>query len=335
MTWHTTEVKSNRTVPVKTNKASLETPPHHPVDYTEQSFNTEMIMPYLPFKTVDVFTTTPFKGNPVAVTLDASGLTSAQMQQIASWTNLSETTFIVPTTADGADYHVRIFTPSAELPFAGHPTIGTAHALLEAKMIEAKDGILVQQCRVGLVKLKVTHADDGARWISFDLPEPKFTVLDQGQIDELESILGASLDKHAPPYLVDVGPRWVIAQLSTAQAVLDNQPDLQRMKHRNGEDKQTGVVIFGPHGSDARAQIEVRAFAPAHGIDEDPVCGSGNGCVAAYIRHTGQTAKFGGTFLATQGAAVGRAGLIQHTISERTIQIGGNAITCVDGRLAV
>lgn len=292
-------------------------------------------MPHLPFKTVDVFTATPFQGNPVAVVLDAAGLTTAQMQQIANWTNLSETTFIVPTTMNDADYHVRIFTPGAELPFAGHPTIGTAHALLEAKMIEAKNGVLTQQCRVGLVTLKVTHTDDGARWISFDLPEPKFTALDKDQTKELEFILGTPLDPHNPPYVVDVGPRWVIAQLPTAQAVLDSTPDMQRMKLQDTQNKQTGVVIFGRHGSDAQAQIEVRAFAPAHGISEDPVCGSGNGCVAAYIRHTGQTTKFGGTFLATQGAAVGRAGVIQHTISESTIQIGGNAITCLDGKLTI
>ena len=292
-------------------------------------------MPHHSFKTVDVFTAAPFQGNPVAVILDAADLSTAQMQQIANWTNLSETTFIVPTTMDGADYHVRIFTPSAELPFAGHPTIGTAHALLEAKMIEAKDGTLTQQCRVGLVTLKVTHAADGARWISFDLPKPKFTALDKDQIEELESILGTPLDPHNPPYVVDVGPRWVVAQLPTAQAVLDSTPDMQQMKLQDTRDKQTGVVIFGGHGSGAQAQIEVRAFAPAHDIDEDPVCGSGNGCVAAYIRHTGQITKFGGTFLATQGAAVGRAGIIQHTISESTIQIGGNAITCVDGTLTI
>lgn len=292
-------------------------------------------MPSVPFKTVDVFTTTPFKGNPVAVVLDAAGLTTDQMQQIASWTNLSETTFVVPTTVDGADYHVRIFTPGAELPFAGHPTIGTAHALLEAKMIEAKNGALVQQCGVGLVKLHVAHADDGARWISFDLPEPKFTVLDQGQVKELESILDTSLDERTSPYVVDVGPRWIVAQLPSAQAVLDNKPDLQRMKRQDIQGKHTGVVIFGKYGPDAQAKIEVRAFAPAHGINEDPVCGSGNGSVAAYIRHTGQTAEFGSDFLATQGTAVGRAGTLRHTISENAIRIGGNAITCVDGNLSL
>jgi PhzF family phenazine biosynthesis protein len=292
-------------------------------------------MARLPFKTVDVFTSVPFKGNPVAVVLDADGLSTDQMQQIASWTNLSETTFVVPATVDGADYHVRIFTPAAELPFAGHPTIGTAHALLEAGMIEAKNGALVQQCKAGLIKLGVEHADDGQRWISFELPAPTITALDAGQAQELEAILGTSLETGAPPSLVDVGARWVIAQLPSAQAVLDNVPDLQRMKAQDRQCRHTGVVIFGRHAPGQQAGIEVRAFAPAHGIDEDPVCGSGNGAVAAYIRHTGQTAAFGNDLLAAEGQMVGRAGLLRLTISDGAIRVGGNALTCVDGALSL
>jgi len=119
-------------------------------------------MPRLPIKTVDVFTTVPFKGNPVAVLLDAASLSAGQMQQIARWTNLSETTFVLPPTEQGADYQVRIFTPGGELPFAGHPTIGTAHALLEAGMVEAKDSVLVQQCAAGLVTLSVEQEGQGA-----------------------------------------------------------------------------------------------------------------------------------------------------------------------------
>lgn len=291
-------------------------------------------MQRVPFRTVDVFTTVPFKGNPVAVVLDASKLDTGQMQQIASWTNLSETTFIVPTTTPGADYHVRIFTPGAELPFAGHPTIGTAHALLEAGLIEARNGTLVQQCKAGLIHLKVDHASDGTRWISFDLPEPEFAALDERQVIELEAILGTPLAKAAPPCLVDVGPRWVVAQLPSAQAVLENRPDLQRMKVHDIEGRHTGVVIFGKSGPDDQGKIEVRAFAPAHGINEDPVCGSGNGCVAAYIRHTTQTADFGNDFIATQGAVVGRAGVLRLSISDELIRVGGNAVTCVDGSLS-
>ena len=287
------------------------------------------------FKQVDVFTHSPFKGNPVAVVLDADGLSTEQMQQVANWTNLSETTFVVAVTDPGADYHVRIFTPRAELPFAGHPTIGTAHALLEAGLIEAKDGALVQQCRAGLVKLEVTKDAHGAQWIAFALPEPAMTALNPRQVDALEEVLGLPLQRQLPPWLVDVGPRWVVAQLRNAHDVLAARPDIQRLKAHDLQAKYTGVVIFGEHEAEAAAKIEIRAFAPAHGIEEDPVCGSGTGCVGAFIRHSGQIAHFGSKFLAAQGAVLGRAGVSRLALSEQTIQVGGNAVTCVDGTIAI
>lgn len=292
-------------------------------------------MKTVPLKTVDVFASAPFNGNPVAVVLDGSGLSATQMQQIASWINLSETTFVLPVTVSGADYHVRIFTPGGELPFAGHPTIGTAHALLEAGMVTARDGILVQQCAAGLVRLSVITASDATRAISFELPAPNCTALDARQAAELHAILKTPLAKGTCPYLVDVGARWVIAQLPSAEAVLECAPDLARMKAQDLKGRHTGVVVFGPHSAGAKAQIEVRAFAPAHGVDEDPVCGSGNGSLAAYLRHTGQSDVFGREFLASQGARVGRAGILQHSINDEVIRIGGNAITCINGTITL
>ncbi|RZA33149.1 MAG: PhzF family phenazine biosynthesis protein [Lysobacteraceae bacterium] len=293
-------------------------------------------MARLPIKTVDVFTTVPFKGNPVAVILDATALSAGQMQQIASWTNLSETTFVLPPTEQGADYHVRIFTPGSELPFAGHPTIGTAHALLEAGIVQAKDGALVQQCGAGLVRLSVEGGGQGgAPWISFELPAPGFTALDPREATQLEAILGADLEVNVVPYVVDVGARWVIAQLTSARAVLACEPDLQRMKAQDIKGRHTGVVIFGAHDPGDEADIEVRAFAPAHGVDEDPVCGSGTGAVAAYLRHTKQLGSFGTELLATQGEMVGRAGLLRLSISDEAILVGGQALTCIDGTLSV
>jgi PhzF family phenazine biosynthesis protein len=259
------------------------------------------------------------------------------MQRIANWTNLSETTFVLRPTQAGADYRVRIFTPSAELPFAGHPTIGTAHALLEAGRIAPRAGVLVQECARGLVRLAVTHADDGARWIAFDMPATTITPLDAAQADELARILGTPLADGAPPCLVDAGTRWIVAQLPDARAVLAATPDLARMKAHDAAAGNTGVLVFGPHADGAAARIEVRievrAFAPAHGVDEDPVCGSGNGSIAAYLRHTGQADAFGRDFLSSQGAAVGRAGILRLTIGADAIRVGGTAVTCVDGHL--
>lgn len=290
-------------------------------------------MSNVPFKQVDVFTSVPFKGNPVAVVLQAEGLSSAQMQQIAHWTNLSETTFVLPPSGPDADYRVRIFTPASELPFAGHPTIGTAHALLEAGVIAPRDGVLVQECAAGLVGLEVGHDEAGERWITFDLPEPKFTALDEAGVEELEAILGCGLSRSVPPRLIDVGARWIVAQLDSAETVLACRPDMARMKLIEQEPEETGVVIFGEHAPGAAARIEVRAFAPACGIDEDPVCGSGNGCVAAFIRASGQTGHFGSDYLASQGAVVGRAGLLQISIDEARIRVGGMAVTCIDGQI--
>jgi len=292
-------------------------------------------MERLPIKTVDVFTTVPFKGNPVAVVLDGARLSTGQMQQIARWTNLSETTFVLPPTEPGADYQVRIFTPGGELPFAGHPTIGTAHALLEVGLVGAKEGVLIQQCAAGLVTLSVEQEGQGAPWISFELPTPSLTALDAAQAAQLEAILRADLEMNVVPYLVDVGPRWVVAQLTSARAVLACEPDLQRMKAQDIKDRHTGVVIVGPHDPGSTAGIEIRAFAPAHGVNEDPVCGSGTGAVAAYLRHTKQLGTFGHNLLATQGEMVGRAGLLRLAISDEAIRVGGHALTCIDGTLSV
>lgn len=288
----------------------------------------------LPFKQVDVFTATRFRGNPVAVVLRADNLDTAQMQQIAHWTNLSETTFVVPVTQPGADYHVRIFSTVSELPFAGHPTIGTAHALLEAGAVSARDGVLVQQCRVGLVRLAVTQ-EHAQRWIALELPAATLSPLDEAQVGELEAILGQPVQRQFTPCVVDVGPRWIVAQLADAAAVLAAQPDLTRMHANDVSQHTTGVTIFGAYPAGAAAGIEVRSFAPAHGANEDPVCGSGNGCVAAFIRHTGQTEQFGSELLSSQGAALGRAGSVRLSISAERICVGGMAVTCIDGQLSV
>ncbi len=287
-----------------------------------------------PFQQVDVFTHTPFKGNPVAVVMQAQGLSPAQMQQIANWTNLSETTFVLPPTDDRADYRVRIFSPAHELPFAGHPTIGTAHALLEAGVIAARNGKLVQECAAGLVDLQVEVNAQGERWIAFALPQPTLTRLSASQVDALESILGQAVSHDAWPSLVDVGPRWIVAQLPNAQAVLACQPELARMALHDTQHQTTGVVIFGEHPTAHPARIEVRAFAPSHGIPEDPVCGSGNGCVGAFIRASGLGAHLGPALIASQGAALGRSGLVRIALTEDHIHVSGMAVTCIEGRIS-
>lgn len=275
------------------------------------------------YRTVDVFTSARFLGNPVAVILDGEGLTTESMQAIANWTNLSETTFVLSASAEGADYHLRIFTPRAELPFAGHPTIGSAHAILEAGLAVPKDGRILQQCGVGLVEIAVP-----AHWqeegLSFRLPAAHFS--DAPETEILASALGAPL--LAPPQIVDVGPRWVIAELADGDAVAALAPDLAVLAAYDLRHRTTGLTVFGI-GSDGPI---VRSFAPADGIAEDPVCGSGNGAVAAYRLMHGQVGA-GDAYVAAQGMSVGRNGRVTIRYAGDGIHVGGRAVTCVEGVL--
>jgi len=265
------------------------------------------------FKQVDVFTAVPLKGNPVAVVLDGSGLSDAQMQATASWTNLSETTFVLPPEDPAADYRVRIFTPRAELPFAGHPTLGTAHAVLEAGIAIPRNGKIVQQSAVGLVE--VTIGSDG---LSFRLPPHQFEEA-PGADGLIAAIGGTVLGR---PRIVNVGPRWVIAELADAATVETLAPDLPALADYDRAQRTTGQTVYATKGDG----IVVRSFAPADGIAEDPVCGSGNGAVAAYRLAAGQIAA-GDAYLASQGRQVGRDGHVRVRIGEDGIHIGGQCVT--------
>lgn len=275
------------------------------------------------FKQVDVFTADALKGNPVAVILDAKGLTAADMQAIASWTNLSETTFVTPATDGQADYAVRIFTPKSELPFAGHPTLGTAHAVIEAGLATPSDGTLVQQCAVGLVEVSVAGTG-----LSFRLP--RYAFEEAPEPERLVAALGDAAIAGAPR-IVDVGPRWVIVQLSSAAAVERLQPDLPALADYDRAYATTGLTVFGER---ADGGIVVRSFAPADGVPEDPVCGSGNGAVAAYRLKSGQIAA-GSAYTASQGRQVGRDGHVRVAIVGDAVHVGGDCVTVVDGTFRI
>ena len=278
--------------------------------------------------TVDVFTSVPFKGNPVAVVLDGDGLTTEEMQAIANWTNLSETTFVLPATNPGASYALRIFTPRAELPFAGHPTIGSAHAILEAGIAPSADGKLIQQCAKGLIAIAAP-----ANWreagLSFRLPA--HAMHPAPDADGLHRALGSAAAFIHAPAIVDVGPRWVIAQYPDEAAVRALTPDLAALAAYDRTHATTGLTVFAEAGPGA---VTVRSFAPADGIAEDPVCGSGNGAVAAYRLEHG-AAHTGERYVASQGREVGRDGTVTIRYAENGIHVGGRAVTCVTGSIAV
>jgi PhzF family phenazine biosynthesis protein len=282
-------------------------------------------MRLLKFKQVDVFTRIPFLGNPVAVVLEGEGLNTEQMQRVAAWTNLSETTFVLPPSSAAADYLLRIFTPRAELPFAGHPTIGSAHAVLEAGIAKAKDGRLRQECGAGILDLQI---DGDMLWL--DSPPATDTSLEDADFKVLERSLRTKVQ--GKPRIMNVGPRWLVAEFSNADAVAALVPDMQALTELSTRLSIGGVTLYGASG-DGDSDIHVRSFAPAHGIAEDPVCGSGNISVAAYLAKDGHAARFGAAYTARQGMQLGRDGRVSIRFEDGKILLGGSAVTCIDGAL--
>jgi PhzF family phenazine biosynthesis protein len=272
------------------------------------------------FRQVDVFTTVPYAGNPVAVVLDGTGLADEQMQRVARWTNLSESTFVLPPEDEGADYRVRIFTPSVELPFAGHPTLGTCHAWLEAGRTPKEDGVVVQECAAGLVRVRRTA--DG---LAFAAPAlVRSGPVDEPLVEHIASSLGIARDAVVDAQWVDNGPGWVGVLLEDADAVLALRPGVVELD----------IGVAGPYPDGAPCAIEVRAFVPKNGAtDEDPVTGSLNASLADWLLRTGRVSA---PYVASQGTALGRAGRV-HVSSDAdgTIWVGGGTITCVAGEIDI
>lgn len=270
-----------------------------------------------PFRQVDVFTNTPYRGNPLAVVLDADGLTTEQMQRFAAWTNLSETTFVLPPTDPAADYRVRIFSPVTELPFAGHPTLGTCHCWLQTGATPQRTDMIVQECRAGLVRIRQAGDD----LLMFAAPP----LLRSGPVDEaltgrIASALGIARSDIVEARWADNGPGWVAVLLSSATAVLALQP--------SPIDIDIGVV--GPYPPGAAYAIEVRAFFPKDGaMVEDPVTGSLNAAVAQWLLNTGRATT---PYVASQGTALGRSGRVYiERDDDGTVWVGGATVACVSG----
>ena len=279
------------------------------------------------FKQVDVFTSVPFKGNPLAVVFDADALGDDDMIAIARWTNLSETAFLCAPTDPAADYRVRIFTPGGELPFAGHPTLGSAHAFLDGGGVPRTPGRLVQQCGAGLVELR-KQADGWA----FAAPPARVTPVARADYAELEATLRSpALDLSAEPCAVDNGAPWLVVRMQSADACLGLAPDLAALStltHRYGAH---GLAVYAPHPPGGPATFEIRCLmtGDGFGVGEDPVTGSANAAVAGLL--TRQQRRPGPSYTARQGTAIGRDGRISVHYDGDTIWIGGPAVTVVDG----
>ena len=270
-----------------------------------------------PFHQVDVFAAEPYRGNPLAVVLDADGLSSGMMQHFANWTNLSETTFLLPPTDPRADYRVRIFTGSEEFPFAGHPTLGSAHTWLEAGGVPHTAGELVQECGAGLVKIR----HDAGRLAFAAPPLTRFGPVDAAVRRTLAA--GLRLPESAildASWLVN-GPSWVGVLLASAGEVLSIQPDPVAMG-----DLKVGVI--GPHTAGGDADFEVRTFVPGDAMMEDPVTGSFNAGAAKWLIDSGRAPA---RYVAAQGTVLGRAGRLHISARDDGIWVGGNSTTCIRG----
>jgi PhzF family phenazine biosynthesis protein len=269
------------------------------------------------FAQIDVFTTTPYHGNPVAVVLDAAGLDAEAMQRFAHWTNLSETTFVLPPSTPEADYRVRIFTPTLELPFAGHPTLGTCHAWLRAGGAPRGDAVIVQECGAGLVPIRRTP--DGLAFAA--PPLIRSGPVEDAVVDETVTALGIGRGDVVDAAWADNGPGWVALLLESAEAVLAVRPGFV--------DLDVGLV--GPHPAGAAEAFEVRAFFPKDGATaEDPVTGSLNASLAQWLLGSGRASA---PYVARQGTALGRSGRVHVSRDDGEIWVGGGTVTCVQGEV--
>ncbi|WP_395056803.1 PhzF family phenazine biosynthesis protein [Polaromonas sp.] len=307
------------------------------------------------FKQVDVFTAQPYFGNPLAVVLDGSGLDDAAMQRFAQWTHLSETTFVLPPTEASADYQVRIFTPGGELPFAGHPTLGTCHAWLEAGGVPKRKDLVVQQCQAGLVHIR----SEGARR-AFAAPPVKRSAPSPAVLAQVAAALGLKAQHIIAAQVLDNGPVWLGLLLDSADTVLQLEADHLALKKyglkvgvAGAHAAQTAPVLIARSSREARAfapsehsapadtvDFEVRAFAAPIGINEDPVTGSLNASLAQWLMAEGHAPD---NYSVAQGTCLGRAGrvyLARESAAGATqaastgsgqVWVGGQSVTCIDG----
>ena len=306
-----------------------------------------------PFQQVDVFTARPYRGNPLAVVLDGQALDDAAMQRFAQWTNLSETTFVLPPTDPAADYRVRIFTPGCELDFAGHPTLGSCHAWLRAGGKPKSPGQIVQQCNVGLVPIR----REGER-LAFSAPAMKRSAPSPSQLARIAAALRLQARQVVAAQLLDNGTSWLGLLLDDVDTVLALAPDHRALKAL-GQKVGVAAIPAAPAANaligrsnrearafagnaqgttavqpqDAPADLEVRAFAACIGVEEDPVTGSLNASLAQWLTEDGHLPA---SYVAGQGQCLGRDGRVHVSRDvEGQVWIGGDVVTCIDGHVTL
>jgi PhzF family phenazine biosynthesis protein len=285
-----------------------------------------------PFLLCDVFANRIGTGNGLAVVFDGSDLSTEQMQAFAAYINQSETTFILPTTQADASYRVRIFTPVSELPFAGHPSVGSAHAVLESGLVSAHNGQLLQECAAGLLPIRV-QGEGATRVISVRAPRAKIVRIEES----IQALLSAALNNaslgEVAPTLLNNGPLWWCVELADEHAVRHLQPLQTEIAALNLATQSVGLAVFAKSNA-SDYQLVVRAFCPADNIPEDPVTGSANAAIAALMHESGTLSDIGANYIASQGRELGRDGFVQVRVDdEGEVWIGGQTQTVIRGSL--
>ncbi|AJY50645.1 PhzF family phenazine biosynthesis protein [Halomonas sp. KO116] len=278
------------------------------------------------FKQIDVFGEHRYTGNPVAVVLDAEGLSTEDMQNFTRWMHLSECAFLLPPRSDEADYRVRIFTLTHELPFAGHPTLGTCHAWLEAGGKPKLRDRIIQECGAGLVPIR----SDGG--LAFSAPSLlRSGEVEESFVEELATVLGINRNEFVDVQWVDNGPGWVGILLASADAVLSIEPDFSRRSGNGNLD----IGLVGPYPEGSECAFEVRAiFSDEHGQKtEDPVTGSLNASLAEWLITSGRVKA---PYVSSQGTRLGRKGRPRiNRDTDGTIWVGGDTFTCINGEVEI
>lgn len=281
---------------------------------------------------LDVFARQPGTGNPLGVVFDADGLSTDRMQALAAWLNLSETVFLLRPTAAGADYHIRIFTPGSELPFAGHPSVGAAWAAVTCGLVQPRAGELVQQCAAGLLPVQVTGPASSP---SIQLASPAARRLPTAPGAVPESLCAVAADGQCPE-LWDNGPRWWLLPLRDADAVRTLAPDMAALRDWSIATDALGIAVFALEPS-AGHDLVARAFCPADApnVPEDPVTGSANALIGAWLRQRNALPGENGRYVASQGREVGRDGRVQVTVdTQGTVWIGGEVQAVIEGSIS-
>lgn len=278
---------------------------------------------------LDVFAPRPGTGNPLGVVFDADTLSPGAMQALAAWLNLSETVFFVPPTAPGADYHIRIFTPASELPFAGHPSVGAAWAAVTSGLATPRDGALLQQCAAGLLPVRV-EGPHTAPTIHLASPSARHREVAPGELPASLHALGGPAQV---PELWDNGPRWWLLAARDPAAVRGLRPDMAALRDWTNATEATGVAIYAPEAADGH-DLVVRAFCPGDAVNvpEDPVTGSANALIASVLAQRNQLPGHDGRYIASQGREVGRDGRVHLQVDDAGVAwIGGQVQPVIDG----